>query len=360
MLRSLIYSAKSNNVNFVYSISPGIDIIYSQPSEIKAIQRKLKQVEELGCTSFALLFDDIEITMNQQDVKVFPSFVAAQIAVTNEVFAFMNANMFYFCPTEYCSTRAIPDVEHSNYLNTLGKDLAQGIEIMWTGPQVVSPVLSLDHAEHISKILRRKPLIWDNYHANDYDPKRKWFKVIKITYFAGVFLGPLKGRPVALKNHIAGLLLNPNCKFEANFVPFYTLSIWNQCEMDDQILDDQEMIGVFSNRSIYDPTEALDKALEKWLDLYLQGPGPAIPPISQVECTMLPLTPIAETSSLVMPPTIRTCEGNDLLPSINGSAPPLYTSAIGAATTVTVQAYPISIDSVMTTVEDVEITVSKN
>jgi protein O-GlcNAcase/histone acetyltransferase len=63
ILRSLIQSAKTNNVNFVYSISPGIDIIYSRATEVKAIIRKLKQVEELGCRSFALLFDDIEVIL---------------------------------------------------------------------------------------------------------------------------------------------------------------------------------------------------------------------------------------------------------------------------------------------------------
>lgn len=30
LLRSLIQSAKNNKVHFVYSISPGIDIVYSQ------------------------------------------------------------------------------------------------------------------------------------------------------------------------------------------------------------------------------------------------------------------------------------------------------------------------------------------
>lgn len=73
--------------------------------------------------------------------------------------------MFYFCPTEYCSTRTIPDLTHSNYLNTLGNKLAQGIEIMWTGPQVVAVELTPDHAEDVSKVLKRKPLIWDNYHV---------------------------------------------------------------------------------------------------------------------------------------------------------------------------------------------------
>lgn len=49
-------------------------------------------------------------------------------------------------------------------------------------------------------------MIWDNLHANDYDPKR-------------IFMGPFLGRSVAIKNETSGLLLNPNCKYEANYIP---------------------------------------------------------------------------------------------------------------------------------------------
>lgn len=50
-----------------------------------------------------------------------------------------------------------------------------------TGPRVISRVLSRAHCECVSRILRRPVLIWDNIHANDYDPRR-------------VFLGPYYGR----------------------------------------------------------------------------------------------------------------------------------------------------------------------
>ena len=61
-------------------------------------------------------------------------------------------------------------------------------------------------------------MIWDNLHANDYDPKR-------------VFMGPFVGRSVAIKNETSGLLLNPNCKYEANYIPvgiFFNFSIFIQ------------------------------------------------------------------------------------------------------------------------------------
>ncbi|KAF1573521.1 UNVERIFIED_CONTAM: Protein O-GlcNAcase, partial [Eudyptes robustus] len=148
---------------------------------------------------------------------VFDSFVMAQLTVTNAVYNYMGCPTFFFCPTEYCSSRCIPNLPNSSYLNTLGDKLLPSIHIMWTGPQVVSPELTVEHAQDVAKVMKRKPLIWDNLHANDYDPKR-------------VFLGPFKGRSVALKNEISGMLLNPNCKYEANFIPFYTLAMWNQSE----------------------------------------------------------------------------------------------------------------------------------
>lgn len=63
-----------------------------------------------------------------------------------------------------------------------------------SGPRVVSRLLTIDHIREVARVLRRKPMIWDNLHANDYDPKR-------------VFMGPFAGRPVALKKEAS-----PTCR----------------------------------------------------------------------------------------------------------------------------------------------------
>jgi protein O-GlcNAcase/histone acetyltransferase len=34
---------------------------------------------------------------------------------------------------EYCATRAVPNVENSGYLQTLGQNLDQDINVLWTG-----------------------------------------------------------------------------------------------------------------------------------------------------------------------------------------------------------------------------------
>ena len=58
--------------------------------------------------------------------------------MTNDVYQYLGEpKTFLFCPTEYCATRAVPNVCASEYLRTLGEQLHQNIDVMWTGPQVL-------------------------------------------------------------------------------------------------------------------------------------------------------------------------------------------------------------------------------
>ncbi|ELT89944.1 hypothetical protein CAPTEDRAFT_192740 [Capitella teleta] len=162
-LTGLIEAAESNNVSLVYAISPGIDLTYSSAKDVALLKKKLEQVATFGCKSFAILFDDIEIDMCEADKGVFQSFADAQVSVTNEVYQHLKEPAkFFFCPTEYCATRAIPDVATSGYLNTIGSRLLPGIDIMWTGPKVISKKITIKSIQEITEVLRRPPLIWDN------------------------------------------------------------------------------------------------------------------------------------------------------------------------------------------------------
>lgn len=89
-----------------------------------------------------------------------------------------------------------------------------------TGSKVISRKLSVDCLAEVESVLQRPPLIWDNLHANDYDSRR-------------LFLGPFKGREPQLRSHLRGLLLNPNCEFEANYIPLHTLGSWYRAEKEE-------------------------------------------------------------------------------------------------------------------------------
>lgn len=162
--------------------------------------------------------------MTKSDKEVYQSFAHAQVSISNEVYNHLNRNQpdrpnFLFCPTQYCSTRAIPTVIESEYLNTIGQKLVPAIDILWTGSKVISKILTADEIREITEVLRRKPLIWDNLHANDYDQKR-------------MFLGPYNGRSPELIPLLRGVVTNPNCEFHANSIAIHTLGTWSRCSTE--------------------------------------------------------------------------------------------------------------------------------
>ncbi|CAG09361.1 unnamed protein product, partial [Tetraodon nigroviridis] len=297
-LMTLISAAKEYAIEFIYAISPGLDITFSNQKEVSALKRKLDQVTHFGCKSFALLFDDIDHNMCPADKEVFSSFAQAQVSITNEIYQYLgepetflfcptgtlkvhqnhlhifkavSCNMFLFCSNpEYCGTLCYPNVSQSPYLRTVGEKLLPGIDVLWTGPKVVSKDISVESIEEVSKILRRAPVIWDNIHANDYDQKR-------------LFLGPYKGRSTELIPRLKGVLTNPNCEFESNFVAIHTLATWYKSNMNgvrkDVVMTDGEDSTVsiqiklenegsdeeLETDMLYSPQLALKLALTEWL-----------------------------------------------------------------------------------------------
>uniref|UniRef100_A0A1A7Y9D0 protein O-GlcNAcase n=1 Tax=Iconisemion striatum TaxID=60296 RepID=A0A1A7Y9D0_9TELE len=251
-LIALISAAKQHKVEFIYAISPGLDITFSNPREVAALKKKLDQVKEFGCRSFSLLFDDIEPEMCPADKEAFSSFAHAQVSVTNQVYQHLGEpQTFLFCPTDYCAAFCTPNVLQSSYLLTVGENLLPGIDILWTGPKVVSHEISIQSIEEVSSVLRRAPVIWDNIHANDYDPQR-------------IFLGPYKHRPTELIPKLRGVLTNPNCEFYPNFVAIHTLATWCKASPTGGSRD-VEMAAEEETDPCYSPQKALTLALSDWL-----------------------------------------------------------------------------------------------
>jgi len=213
-IAALIRDAERHEIQHIYALSPGLDLRYSSASDVALLKAKLSQLIELGCRHFALLFDDIPPQMPPEDTRCFPSFAQAHCAVANQIFSFARTRIpearLLFCPTVYSGRMA---QEAGSYLETVGNMLEPSIDVLWTGPEVISESISVQSIRELQAVIRRKPMIWDNLHANDYDLRQ-------------VFLGPYAGRPVELKSELAGILSNPNCQFEVNFVPLRTLALY--------------------------------------------------------------------------------------------------------------------------------------
>jgi len=214
-LKELIQACHQKNLGFIYAISPGLDITYSSESDWDSLKNKVNQIQQIGCTQFAILFDDIPSEISANDQKEFSSISGAQAYVTNRLFEYL-ANFdssLIFCPTVYCGKMAEYDVPGNAYLNEMGKALNEGIGFFWTGPEVVSTDIPVESIQELRQVINRKPIIWDNLHANDYDIQQ-------------IFFGPYTGRSLKLKNELAGILSNPNCQFWANYNPLRTLAMY--------------------------------------------------------------------------------------------------------------------------------------
>ncbi len=214
-LRRLLGECGRRKLNFIWAIGPGLDLVYSRSEDLAALRRKILQVREAGCRHFALLFDDIPPVLPEAERNTFGSLAEAQAAVAHEVLRVVagkpEPGRLLFCPTEYCGRMAQPSVAASPYLRELGERLDQTIDVLWTGPEIVSETISMESVREVASVLRRKPVLWDNLHANDYDARR-------------IYLGPYDGRPPELRGEVAGILANPNCEWPANYVPLKTLA----------------------------------------------------------------------------------------------------------------------------------------
>jgi len=220
-LTHLVQACRARDIRFVYALSPGLDIRYCDETELDRLHARFAQLLAMGCEDFSLLFDDIPDRLVRQDIERWGSLASAQCHVANSVFAWTRERSpkarFFFCPTAYCESMATRTLGGIGYLATVGRELSSGIDILWTGPDIVSREITVAHVQDLQRVIRRKPLIWDNLHANDYDGGR-------------FFCGPYSGRPPELRGMVAGLLSNPGNECPLNYVPLRTLAAFARCD----------------------------------------------------------------------------------------------------------------------------------
>ena len=248
-LANLGAEARARDLAFLVAIAPCLDVIYSDARDRAALLGRIDQLALAGMRDIVLLFDDIPSVLSDADLAVFESFAAAQADMANRVLARLSdtgGGRVIFCPTEYCGRMAGGDPRGSAYLRLLGQALDPAIDVFWTGPEIVSETITADHLRAVAEVLRRKPMIWDNFHANDYDIRR-------------VHAGPLGGRGRDLLPLVAGWITNPNNEAEANFPVIHTT-------------------GAFLTDPDYAPETAIARAIADWQPRFrLALGGDAVP-----------------------------------------------------------------------------------
>lgn len=212
---ALVEKCHAHGLKFIYGLSPGLDIQFGEASETDRIKSRFAQLMQIGVRDFALLFDDLPANKSTEILVRYPSLAAAHCDITNSVVDWIRRQIgsasFLFCPTPYCGEMDRAGVGGKGYLDDVGRRLDLQIDVLWTGPEIVSREISVDSIERLTERIGRRPVLWDNLFANDYD-------------FHRLHCGPYDGRTRDLLSVTRGILVNPNNEYLANFVPLCTLA----------------------------------------------------------------------------------------------------------------------------------------
>ncbi|MEM2203462.1 MAG: protein O-GlcNAcase [Sulfolobales archaeon] len=204
-LSMLVSAANRYGVRVVFALSPGLDIDYSSNHDVRILLRKLQKIMEHGIEDLAIFLDDVPPILRGRGYR---SLAEAQASLVNKIYGELEPRALVFCPTYYYGLK-------DDYLSELGSLVDPGIHIIWTGMWVASHKISEEDLEAVSRLIKRKPFIWDNYPVNDY------FIVNGITR---LHLGAIRNRPSNMPRLVSGYVSNPANQPEASKIPLYTIS----------------------------------------------------------------------------------------------------------------------------------------
>ena len=216
-LLNLVECAKKHQIDFFFAISPGKDFDFAKEEDYAILLHKLKKVQSIGIKRFVLLMDDIEAKLTEKQAELFSSAAQAQAHVANFLLEnLMPQAPFLFCPTDYMQNFDTP------YRAELRKYLDKNVEVFWTGYNTIAEAITEEDGEEVMANFARRPILWDNYPVNDFDPKRR------------VYLGAVTGRGRRLNETHIGYIANLSELYECSKIPLATMAsyAWD-CENYD-------------------------------------------------------------------------------------------------------------------------------
>lgn len=226
----LVAAARNSHVRFVFSVSPGLSMVYSDPAEVDLLLAKFEQVRAVGVEDFALLFDDIPPDLEHEaDRTAFGaapgSSARAHAAVCRAVIERLDRPLI-MVPTDYAGIEATP------HRDLLAAELPSDVLVWWTGRDVVVGDITRAEIDAAARSYGHELLLWDNFPVNDFD-------------FPRLFLGPLVGRTTDLDGApLAGITANPMPHEAASRIAVATVADWAW------------------NLAAYDPAAAHERALD--------------------------------------------------------------------------------------------------
>ena len=173
------------------ALSPLISPKDNLKEGIKSIDKKIKQFKDLGFKDFAIFFDDVDFERNEILAKTHSDILNS----VSDSISQDSQEALIFCPTVYCNRFTKGELKDSPYLKALSKEVPETIPMLWTGKEVVSETINDVDILSLKQIIKNPIIIWDNYYANDYCPRK-------------LFIGDYQGRDFS-ENSPMGIGINP-------------------------------------------------------------------------------------------------------------------------------------------------------
>jgi len=204
--KTFLSAAKKSGVTVIPGLAPGLSYRYQSEKDFGSLLRKLKTFLDLGCKELALLMDDIPERLPKEDQNDFHSLGEAHALLLTRLRKELPGLRLWFCPTVYCDAFAeltSKNVSSNVYLHDLAIGIPRDVEVMWTGPNIISKRLAPADLNEVNRVLDRRTILWDNLYANDYCPGK-------------IFLGPFLNRPASVCSASAGMMLNPTGLYQTD------------------------------------------------------------------------------------------------------------------------------------------------
>ena len=179
-------NARLKGIKIIVGVSPGLDFDFTNfikklslnqfSKDYKILKKKCERFLKLGANEIALLFDDLPNNFSSQHIHL-----NAEGEIHAQLSNKLSLNLkksIYVVPRIYSNELFLDGI---NYLKEFGNTINPNLSCFYCGNYIVEKSFNKISLKKISKILPTKIVIWDNFYANDYCPRK-------------LFLGPLKGR----------------------------------------------------------------------------------------------------------------------------------------------------------------------
>ena len=194
-----VAAAARQNIDVMAGIAPGLDFNFAELEKTRngdfaCLVKKAEQLSADGVSHIVLLMDDIAADFDDR-AGPFESEGTAHAALANHLMHAVDRPVIVV-PRIYADSLVdVADPSSLSYLKDLTAKLAPDCPIVYCGNDIVAHRIGGDASGHIAD---SRMLIWDNFYANDYCPRR-------------LFIGPWR-RPAEVSN----ILLNPTGLIETD------------------------------------------------------------------------------------------------------------------------------------------------